>query len=447
MYFIFFLLFLSYSYLYLYIFSYVSFFFIFFCTVHWADLSWPTFHYWLYPVWLCMWQIIKNPLKRRPFTSLCFVCFFKFLFSSCVLSLAASESAGREPSCPPIAGDHATGPPLTQCPPAHFWLNARRPASDSSPPDLRWLKPAGSPLTHACRPPLSLAPWIQSTRHGRESRVCVLSCPQEHFNEPCLVLSTETRLGQVAPLVLAAEAILAACPLVVEAVAEGPCEGPWCHVMPKGSLSFREQPRRASCSCGMSCPVCLALEGFLVLPCPVSVSSPGGLLIPPNFPMETFWGGRRDPAGVAWLRDEATAMKDHLPWPPELPAPPWPPELPAPPWSPELPAPPWSPDLPAQPWPPELPAPPWPPELPAPPWSPLSVPLWRSPSCGPVRVCPEGPPERPPTPPPWWNCYGVGHAFQEGGVMSGFCYVCVMCSRLLCPYLVCFLSSSDVIIS
>ncbi len=34
--------------------------FYFFCTFHWADLSWPTFHYWLYPVWLCMWQIIKN---------------------------------------------------------------------------------------------------------------------------------------------------------------------------------------------------------------------------------------------------------------------------------------------------------------------------------------------------------------------------------------------------
>ncbi len=31
-----------------------------FCTFHWADLSWLTFHYWLYPVWLCMWQIIKN---------------------------------------------------------------------------------------------------------------------------------------------------------------------------------------------------------------------------------------------------------------------------------------------------------------------------------------------------------------------------------------------------
>ncbi len=35
-------------------------FYFIFCTVHWADLSWPTFHYWLYPVWLCMWQINKN---------------------------------------------------------------------------------------------------------------------------------------------------------------------------------------------------------------------------------------------------------------------------------------------------------------------------------------------------------------------------------------------------
>ncbi len=37
----------------------------------------------------------------------------------------------------------------------------------------------------------------------------------------------ETRLGQAAPLVVAMEAILAACPLVadMEAVAEGPCVG------------------------------------------------------------------------------------------------------------------------------------------------------------------------------------------------------------------------------
>ncbi len=55
----------------------------------------------------------------------------------------------------------------------------------------------------------------------------VLLCPQEHFNLPGLVLSMETRLGQAAPLVVAMEAILAACPLVaeMEAVAEGPCVG------------------------------------------------------------------------------------------------------------------------------------------------------------------------------------------------------------------------------
>ncbi len=53
----------------------------------------------------------------------------------------------------------------------------------------------------------------------------VLLCPQEHFNLPCHVRSMETHLGQAAPLVVAREAILAACPLVaeVEAVAEGPC--------------------------------------------------------------------------------------------------------------------------------------------------------------------------------------------------------------------------------
>ncbi len=61
----------SYSHLYLYIFSCVMchcFFFFFFFTFHWADLSWLTFHYWLYPVWLCMWRIIKNlePLNLEP---------------------------------------------------------------------------------------------------------------------------------------------------------------------------------------------------------------------------------------------------------------------------------------------------------------------------------------------------------------------------------------------
>ncbi len=53
------------------------------------------------------------------------------------------------------------------------------------------------------------------------SAVFVLLCPQEHLNLPCLVMSTETCLGQAAPLVVAVEAILAVCPHVVEAEAEG----------------------------------------------------------------------------------------------------------------------------------------------------------------------------------------------------------------------------------
>ncbi len=55
----------------------------------------------------------------------------------------------------------------------------------------------------------------------------VLLCPQEHFKSSCHVLSMETPLGQAAPCLVAMEAILAACPPVVdmEVVAEGPCEG------------------------------------------------------------------------------------------------------------------------------------------------------------------------------------------------------------------------------
>ncbi len=49
----------------------------------------------------------------------------------------------------PAADSMPAGLPLTQCPPACLWLNARRPAADSSPPDCRWLKLAGLPLTHA----------------------------------------------------------------------------------------------------------------------------------------------------------------------------------------------------------------------------------------------------------------------------------------------------------
>ncbi len=58
--------------------------------------------------------------------------------------------------------------------------------------------------------------------------VCLFCCAHRNILIIMSVLSMETRLGQAAPLVVAMEAILAACPLVaeVEAVAEGPCEGP-----------------------------------------------------------------------------------------------------------------------------------------------------------------------------------------------------------------------------
>ncbi len=97
----------------------------------------------------------------------------------------------------------------------------------------------------------------------------------------------------------------------------------------------------------------LALEGFLFLWAVLScLFSPGGLLIPPHFPREFFLGGGSKSSGCRGRAEgtEAKAPEDHLPWPPEPPAPPWPPEPPAPPWPPELPAPPWHPELPAPPW-------------------------------------------------------------------------------------------------
>ncbi len=44
---------------------------------------------------------------------------------------------------------------------------------------------------------------------------------------------------------------------------------------------------------------------------------------------------------------------------------------------------------------------------------------------------------------PRWNCYG---ATGRGGELCQSSVVCVMCSRLLCPYLVCFLSLLSVIL-
>ncbi len=120
----------------------------------------------------------------------------------------------------------------------------------------------------------------------------------------------ETRLGQAAPRVVAMEAILAACPLVaeVEAVAEGPCEGPWLLIMPRGSLSLRASPGGLLVPVGclvcralegfpviVSCPVCLALEVCRVLYCPVCLALEGSWY-PLTSPWKFWGGGRRVPA-------------------------------------------------------------------------------------------------------------------------------------------------------
>ncbi len=355
--------------------------------------------------------------KRRPFTSFCFRFQKSFvLFQSVCLCLSrGKEVAARNPAIahcklawefggiaasPLAASPHARrsreisaaggGSPkptgwlpssqvaLPQArhsreitPPDRRWLNARRIAADSKPagsplthahriaadscpPDRRWLKPTGSALTHARWPPLSIAPWIESTRHGQECRVSVLLCPQEHFNHHVgLVHGDSSGAGGSS-----------CCGHGGHSSRLPPCRGGgsgcwgtlWgplmsCHAQRKPQLP--SQPRRASGSCGLSCPVCLALEGVPVVFCTVMLClAPEGSWYPLTSPGK-FWGGYKSSGcrGRA-ERTEAKAPEDHLPWPPELPAPPWPPELPAPPWPPELPAPPWPPELPAPPWPP-----------------------------------------------------------------------------------------------
>ncbi len=102
------------------------------------------------------------------------------------------------------------------------------------------------------------------------------------------------------------------------------------------------------------------------------------------------------------------------------------------------------------------PAPPWPPELPAPPRPSsslhhhgfqssqlrhgpcLSVLLWRSPSCVPVCVCPEGPPERPP-PPLLMELLRLGTSLSGGGsyVSPLSCVSCVSTSCFLIWFVSC----------
>ncbi len=146
----------------------------------------------------------------------------------------ADHGRSKPPSAahpsPPFAGDRRRRPWFLQARRSREIDAAVRGSLTSSRRSLLTLGRLEC-MWQARRPPLTQAqvPWIQSTRHGQECRVYVLLYPQEHFNLPCRVLSTEIHWGRAARLVVATEAIPSRLPLLVvevEAVAEGPCEGP-----------------------------------------------------------------------------------------------------------------------------------------------------------------------------------------------------------------------------
>ncbi len=96
--------------------------------------------------------------------------------------------------------------------------------------------PAGLPLTQAHQIGADSCPLAAAFPMPRGSSLPVTArsavfkscCAHRNILTILSVMSTETRLGQAAPLVVAMEAILDACPPVteVEAVAEVSCEGP-----------------------------------------------------------------------------------------------------------------------------------------------------------------------------------------------------------------------------
>ncbi len=134
------------------------------------------------------------------------------------------------------------------------------------------------PLT----PAQSKFPWIQSTHHGQE---CHTMSPESWILSP--VVPTGTVLihlflsvhgdssGAGGSSGYGFPATCLSC--------RGSGSGCWgtlwdpCHAQKEASAS-ELSPRRASCSCGLSCS-CLF--------------SPGGLLIPRSCPMEFFGGGSR----------------------------------------------------------------------------------------------------------------------------------------------------------
>ncbi len=143
------------------------------------------------------WQKTRPNRKRHPFTSFCFFVFERFVLFLCfvrwpralmpadrgrypppAVAIPSPPAGSLVPPSPPSAAHPARGsremtPPFT----AH---RARR-LQEMTPPSAAHPGPpfagdhaAGPPLTLARRPPLTLTPWIQSTRHGQECRVCLV---------------------------------------------------------------------------------------------------------------------------------------------------------------------------------------------------------------------------------------------------------------------------------
>ncbi len=89
--------------------------------------------------------------------------------------------------------------------------------------------------------------------------------------QSCLVGSTETCLGQAAPLVVAMEAILAACPLSWKwkRLLRDPVRAPDVMSCPEEASASELSPGGLPVPVGCPVPVCLALEGLTVLFCTV----------------------------------------------------------------------------------------------------------------------------------------------------------------------------------
>ncbi len=292
------------------------------------------------------WQKTRPNSKRRPFTSFCFVRFFKWLFCSCVLSQRtrlprALMPAVRGSAIPPFAAQRfrrsrdLTPPFVAQpshhsweftppfadqpahrsqemtlpstanpSPPARCWINARRPASDSlparpasdsmpaglpltqarriaadsSPPDCRWLKLAGLPLTHARWPSLA----------GKANSPLPQFTPPSAAHRPrCSREITPPSVGKANPPSAAPSGSRGKPTRRPRSL--GPPPAVASSSLPAPAVEWSSQPVMVSPSGRGRILTRLWPKVFLTF---VScVFSPGGLLIPLSCPMDFFWGG------------------------------------------------------------------------------------------------------------------------------------------------------------